>query len=93
MLAASTSIGTLPPLTTASSKALKSYLGPSSCLAFPEPDDLVLSDLVAAGLTRPNAVTIDLVRDLVRIGTVDVDKIVDRLTTRPALHVQPGVDD
>ena len=81
-------------MTTASSKALQVVLRPELRFGFfPKPDDLVLSDLVAACLARPDAVTIDLVRDFFRVGSVDVDEIVDRLMTRPALHMKPGVDD
>ena len=60
---ASTTIGTPPPVTTASLNWRKSNFAPERLLRLrAQPVDLAVADLVAAGLTRPGAITIDFAR-------------------------------
>src|SRR5205823_3065872 len=54
--------------------------------------DLVVTNLVAAGLARPRAIAVDFRRDFERVGAVAFDEEIDRLLPRPALGVKAAVD-
>ena len=78
---ASTSSGTLPPSTTVSLNALTSNFGAERRLRLLAlPVDLAVTDLVAARLSRPRAIAIDLAGDFLA-GSIRSRR---RRTARPA---------
>src|SRR5688572_26563736 len=62
------------------------------CLA-PQPVDLAVPDLVAAGLTRPGAVAVDFAGDLLDRRSVGLGEPADRLLARPPFRMKAGIDD
>src|SRR5688572_24494623 len=56
-----------------------------------QPDELVMADLVAAGLARPDDVAVDLALRGARVEPDGVDEIADRLVAAPAFGVHAGV--
>ena len=57
------------------------------------PVDLAVAHLVAARLSRPRAIAIDLAGDFLGVRSVHVDEEPDGLLARPALGVDARVDD
>src|SRR5436190_2149894 len=55
--------------------------------------DLAVADLVAAGLTGPGAIAVDLAGHLLGRGAVGFGEPSDRMVAGPALGVEAGVDD
>ena len=91
---ASTSSGTLPPSTTVSLNAFTSNLAAERrrrLLALPV--DLAMTHLVAARLSWPRAIAIDLAGDFLGVRSVHVDEESHALLARPALGVDARVDD